>query len=156
MSEEYEKLDSKLQTLKIKARKLKKLQADLKAAEDKFKIVRRALPDQKDIPNLLAAISNSGQESGLNFLLFQPGGVITKDFYAEIPVTLNVEGSYHNVAVFFDRIARLPRIVNVSNLTMGQGQGAKTLGTSLTASTYQFIDKPPEPPKVKKKKKKKK
>ncbi|MBW1840495.1 MAG: type 4a pilus biogenesis protein PilO [Deltaproteobacteria bacterium] len=156
METEYEKLDSKLQTLKIKARKLKQLQADLNAAEDKFKIARRALPDQKDIPSLLAAISNSGQESGLNFLLFQPAGVKTKDFYAEIPITLNVEGSYHEVVVFFDRVARLPRIVNISNLRMGQTAGATMLSASLTASTYQFVEKPPEPPKTKKKKKKKK
>lgn len=154
LKDDYQKLEDQLKTLQIKARQLKKYQAMYAEAEERFKVVRKALPEKEDIPSLLASISGSGRDVGLDFVLFQPEGVRVKDFYAEIPVKLNVTGNYHNVAQFFEKVARLPRVVNIEGLQMGQGEGASLLNTSCTAFTYQFIDKPKEEPKEKKKKKK--
>jgi len=150
LTAEHEKLEAKLARLKIKAAKLKALQAEKKRKEADFKIVRKALPNQKDIPDLLATISRAGSDSGLEFVLFKPVKAKKRGFYSEIPVKLNVKGGYHNVAQFFDKIAQLPRIVNMKNITVKTA--GKTLNTSCTAVTYMFV---PEKKKKKKKKKKK-
>ena len=108
----------------------------------------KALPEKKEIPNLLASISSSGQDSGLEFALFEPKPENNKDFYAEIPVAVKVSGSYHNVASFFDKVSRLPRIVNIDNISItAQKQTKKeglSLSTSCTAITYRFIEKKSE------------
>jgi type IV pilus assembly protein PilO len=121
----------------------------MKAAESRFKLVMKSLPEKEEIPSLLSNISLSGQDAGLEFVLFQPKKEVKKDFYAEIPVSIKVTGNYHNVAVFFDKVARLPRVVNIRNITMSPAKGKERLSTGCTAVTYKFIDKP------KKKKKKK-
>ena len=148
LTEEYEGLEQKLTSLKVKARKLRAVRKQFKDAENEFKIVMKALPEKKEIPNLLASISSSGQESGLEFALFEPKPENNKDFYAEIPVAVKVSGSYHNVASFFDKVSRLPRIVNIDNISItAQKQTKKeglSLSTSCTAITYRFIEKKSE------------
>jgi type IV pilus assembly protein PilO len=90
---------------------------------------------------LLANVSQSGQESGLNFLLFVPKPNKTYDFYAEIPVSIEVNGGYHNLALFFDRVARLSRIVNIENIDIADsGKEPGMLEMKCTAVTYQFLE----------------
>ncbi|MFC1812064.1 type 4a pilus biogenesis protein PilO [Thermodesulfobacteriota bacterium] len=150
LTKEHEELEAKLAKLKIKAAKLKRLQAEKRKMEADFKIVRKALPNQKEIPDLLATISRAGSDSGLAFKLFKPLKPKKKGFYSEIPVKLSVTGGYHNVAQFFDKVAQLPRIVNMQNISIKTAKGTN-LSTSCTAVTYMFV-----PEKKKKKKKKKK
>jgi type IV pilus assembly protein PilO len=92
----------------------------------------------------LEAISKSGRHSGLEFLLFQPGPEILKGFYAEIPVKIDVIGGYHNLALFFDKVARLSRIVNISDLHVKGAKGSKgaegDLQTSCVATTFRFVE----------------
>ena len=76
------------------------------------------LPKESEIPKLLTDISALGRNAGLDFLTFKPLADIPKDFYAEIPVTINVRGPYHNMGYFFDQVSKLARIVSVSNVKM--------------------------------------
>ena len=147
---DLQKLQKQLRRAKADARDLKKWQEKRKKAELTFRLARKSLPEKEEIPSLLASISQSGQDAGLEFLLFQPKGERKKDFYAEIPVNIKVNGSYHNVVIFFDKIARLPRVVNIQNIKMKPIKGGRSLTTSCTAVTYKFIKQAP-----KKKKKKK-
>ncbi len=112
----------------------------MKAAEEQFKLVTRQLPEKEEIPSLLASISQSGKDSGLNFMLFQPKPEINKEFYAEIPVAMKVTGSYHSVATFFEKVSKLSRIVNITNIRITPDEKSKTLTTSCTAVTYKFIE----------------
>ena len=150
-------LEQKLSTAKRNAADLKKFQAKMKEAEAQFNMAMKKLPETKEIPSLLTAISDSGQQVGLEFLLFEPKKEKKKEFYAEIPVAMSMRGDYHNLAIFFDQVARLNRIVNITNIQMtrakGKGKAAGELIAKCTAVTYKFLD---EPPKKKKKKKKKK
>ena len=154
-------LEAKLATAKRNAAGLKKYQAQMKAAEAQFNMAMKKLPEKEEIPSLLTSISDSGQAVGLEFLLFEPKAEKKKEFYAEIPVAMSLQGDYHNLAVFFDQVARLNRIVNIENIQISRGKGGKgssksasKLKTTCTAVTYKFIDEPPK--KVSKKKKKKK
>jgi len=120
----------------------------MKEAEIEFLRVKKSLPEGKEIPSLLISISRSGHEAGLEFLLFERKDAVSKEFYAEIPIAIRVAGSYHNVGGFFDKVAKLNRIVNIRNIKMiATDSGVKE--TSCTATTYMFVEKPKEekPPK---------
>ncbi|MFZ0134159.1 MAG: type 4a pilus biogenesis protein PilO [Desulfobacterales bacterium] len=154
LEKELARLDKELQTAKTNAKDLKKFQQKMKDAEDQFKIVMKSLPEKEEIPSLLTSISDSGKDSGLEFLLFQPKGEVPKEFYAEIPVVMKVNGNFHNIATFFDRVARLSRVVNIRDVSMKPVKGNLSLTTSCTAVTYKFIENKPAPQKKSGRKKK--
>jgi type IV pilus assembly protein PilO len=148
-------LEKKLETAKRNAKDLKKFQAKMKEAEAQFQLAMKKLPEKEEIPSLLSSISNSGQRVGLEFLLFEPKAEKKREFYAEIPVAMNIKGDYHNMAIFFDQVARLSRIVNIKNIQMTRAKGKENRGelsTKCMAVTYKFIDTPPKNKKKKKKK----
>ncbi len=102
----------------------------------------KELPNEAEIPELVRRISSIGKKIGLEFLLFQPLPQVRRDFYADVPVKLKVEGSYHEVATFFDRIGKLNRIVNIRNISMHdplERSGKIVLTIDGTAVTYRFL-----------------
>jgi len=153
---DLKELETKLTTAKRNAADLKKFQAKMKEAEAQFKLAMKKLPEKEEIPSLLTSISDSGQQVGLDFLLFEPKPEMPKEFYAEIPVAMSIKADYHNLAIFFDKVARLSRIVNIRDIQMGlaKGKDSKELSTRCTAVTYKFIETPPKKKSKKKKRKK--
>lgn len=149
LKKEQQMLDSRLLRAEAKVRQLKHLENEMQKAQAEFKMVKKKLPEQKEIPSLLANVSRSGHEAGLEFLLFQPGSEIRKDFYAEIPVSIQVSGSYHEVALFFDKVSRLSRIVNIDNINMTKDKSSddNKLNTTCSAITYRFVEEQPPPAK---------
>lgn len=102
------------------------------------------LPNSKEIPSLLTAISSSGKASGLDFLLFRPRPEEPKDFYASVPVDISVYGTFYNVADFFVAVSNLPRIVNINNVSFSDiksAGGRTTMKVSCLATTFRFLDK---------------
>ncbi len=152
LNQNYDKLEQQLATAKINAMQLGKFRNNMKNAEKEYRRVMKALPQKQEIPNLLESISEAGQVVGLEFLLFQPKAEIKKDFYAEIPVSIQMAGNYHNVGLFFDRISNLPRIVTIQAIKMTPLQGGDKLITSCSAVTYKFIEEAPPKKSGKKKK----
>jgi type IV pilus assembly protein PilO len=146
LDEKLQGLEKKLATAKVNAAELGKFQAKMQEAEAQFKIAMRALPENQEIPSLLTSISKSGQEVGLEFLLFEPKPETRREFYAEIPVAMSLRGDYHNLAVFFDKVARLSRIVNINNIIVTPGKDGRELNTACTAVTYKFVEPLPEKP----------
>jgi type IV pilus assembly protein PilO len=115
---------------------VRELQASVNQAEVQ-------LPDKKEIPDLLSAISSAGRESGLEVMLFRQKPERFQDFYAEVPVDVLVRGNYHQVATFFDRVGQLARIVNVSDISMKEPKdenGTMIIDTSCSAVTFRFLD----------------
>lgn len=166
-TEQITKLRGDLDAAKTKLARLKNVEKNLRAfkkkyrdTELKFKQALKLLPDKHEIPTLLSSISNLGAQSGLEFLLFQPQKEVNRNFYAEIPLKIEVTGPYHNVATFFDKVSRLSRIVNIGDVKMTEAKAAKTksdtviLKTSCTATTYKFIEAKEQPEKGKKRKRK--
>lgn len=136
------KVEKELEVAKQNARQLNTYRKKMEDAEEQFKIVMRALPENEEIPTLLTGISMAGKESGLNFILFQPKPEDKKDFYAEIPVEMKVTGDYHGVATFFESVAELNRIVNIRNINMMPDKESSNLTATCTAVTYKFIEAP--------------
>jgi type IV pilus assembly protein PilO len=151
--------------------------------KESFKLALLKLPNAREIAGLLASVVLSGEEAGVNFLLFEPKppepkppevkpGAPTKPadakappakpadakaspakpavpekFYDEIPIKVQIAGSFHNTVSFYAKIAKLPRIVNVEEIAMGDAKDVKGKGrivrTSCTVKTYMFVDKKP-------------
>jgi type IV pilus assembly protein PilO len=112
------------------------LGAQLKQAEAR-------LPDSKEIPDLLSSISSAGRDAGLEVISFRQRTEQLKDFYAEVPVDVTVRGNYHEVAIFFDRVGQLDRIVNVGDIVMQtpKREGDEMIVDTLcSATTFRFLD----------------
>ena len=141
---EMGRLETQVRELRIIAANMKRFQAEAAKLREELKLAMAQLPTSKEIPSLLANVSNLGKESGLEFLLFRPVPEVTREFYAEIPVEIRVKGTYSNVAIFFGKVGKMSRIVNIAGVTM---EGAKeTFGrweimTTCTATTFKFIEK---------------
>jgi type IV pilus assembly protein PilO len=148
----YKNLSAKLEKAKRNAKQLNAYRTKMKAAEAQFQIVMRALPEKEEIPALLDGISMAARDAGLDIIQFQPKPEAAKEFYAEVPLSIHVLGNYHNVAIFFEKISNLPRIVNVNAIKIVPEKKESTkLQATCEAVTYKFV----EPSEVEKKGKKK-
>ena len=140
---------------------------EVATSKEAFDVALTKLPDKREIQPLFQSVATSGKAAGLDFLLFEPKppqktpkakpGVKDKikpaagkppeqeKFYEEIPVTVTISGRFHNTLSFFERVARLPRIINIENITMGEGAEIKGRGwmikTNCIIKTYMFVDK---------------
>jgi type IV pilus assembly protein PilO len=145
-SEEIEKIkgeiatiEQKLNKAKIVVRQLKKYEADWAELDTQYKEALKLLPNTKEIPTLLKTITQLGSDSQLEFRLFNPQRERPQDFFIEIPVSIEVSGTYHNVAVFFDKVGAMERIVNILNVSMTPSKPRSTvLNTKCDAVTYRF------------------
>ncbi len=102
----------------------------------------RELPNDREIPELLKRISSVARKVGLEIKKFQPLPEVVREYYAEVPVALEVAGSYHEVAMFFDRLSKLGRIVYVKNVEIKnpEEQGGKVfLDVVGTSVTFRFL-----------------
>ena len=156
LTKESRTLEKKLIVAQKKASQLKAYQQKLENAKLEFNVVTKKLPEKQEIPSLLSSISQSGRDAGLDFLLFKPLPERDKEFYAEIPVSITVTGNYQNVVLFFDKVSRLNRIVNIDDIKMSAGKRGENLTTSCTAITYRFVEAKPEKQTKNKKHKKRK
>ncbi len=91
---------------------------EVEALDRDLKVAISMLPDKKEIPSLLKKLSDEAEKFGLEVYYFEPLAERKKDFYAEVPVSMKVKGSFHEVLGFFDSVNKLARIVNVSDLDM--------------------------------------
>jgi type IV pilus assembly protein PilO len=132
-------------------KELRDLGAELKRAEAR-------LPDQREIADLLSSVADSARASGLEIVLFRQKPEVPRDFYAEVPVEMQMRGTYHEVAMFLDRVKRLDRIVNVSDIKLAKPtvDGERvTLEAACTANTFRFLDESERKQREDKKNKKK-
>ncbi len=137
--DEIAKLQQKLNQAVVRARALKKFEAEYAEVDAQFQEALKLLPNTKEIPSLLKSITQLGTDSQLEFLNFSPQRERPQDFFMEIPVSIEVKGTYHNVAVFFDKVGQMERIVNILNVSMTpQKERSTILTTRCDAVTYRF------------------
>jgi len=138
-----EGLEQEIKKAEAVAAHLDEHRAEKEKTEQNFAQASRLLRQKKEIPSLLTNISSQGSASGLDFLSFKPGAERMQDFYAEIPVDITVNGPYHNVGLFLDKVSKLDRIVTASDLAMGTPKvegGEVQLSTKLSLVTYRFLE----------------
>jgi len=101
--------------------------------------MEKQLPSQAEMAALLADINQAGLGRGLAFDSFKPGLPAVKDYYAELPIAIKIQGSYHDLGQFVADIAKLPRIVTLNNLSITSANGALTL--DVTAKTFRYLNR---------------
>ena len=128
-----------LQAIEAQNIKFKRMIAELSSQLDQ---ARQQLPGEREIPILLEQIARFGKESGIEFISFRPSPEVARDFYNEVPMALALRGPFHNIGLFLDKISHYPRIISVSNLTMGnpvEKEGYLMLTSTCTATTYRYV-----------------
>ena len=137
--EQIAQLQQKLNQAVVRAKALKKFEAEYAEVDAQFQEALKLLPNTKEIPSLLKSITQLGTDSNLEFMFFSPQRERAQDFFMEIPVSIEVSGTYHNVAIFFDKVGQMERIVNILNVSMTpQKERSTTLTTRCDAVTYRF------------------
>lgn len=145
---EIDSLKIKLGDLQVKVKDSRTIASDIeryknekKALEDKLSTALAQLPNEKEIPDLIVSISDAVKESGLQINLFKPVKERRKGFYAEVPVNMVVEGRYESLFEFAQRVANLPRIVNIESITIKTTQGGTEpkLKSEFVVTTFRFI-----------------
>jgi type IV pilus assembly protein PilO len=119
------------------------LKARLARLDEALKVAIALLPETREIPELLTQISQIGLTAGLEFRLFKPEPERPADFYAEVPVSLAILGRFHDLARFFENLAKLSRIVNVTDIKISPAKGSKEaypLTTQCLLTTFRFLE----------------
>ena len=145
--ERHEKKEVELKAeFKVKADQAAKLELykeQLAEMEASFGALLRQLPETTEVESLLIDVSQTGLASGLEVKKFKPSAEEKKGFYAELPITLEVSGSFHQLATFISGIAALPRIVTISDMKLEpfdkEEQDSGRLKMSATAKTYRYL-----------------
>lgn len=148
-TQRLEELRADIRKLEITANKLEEFKREVQQREAKLESLKQILPPAKETPDLMRKVQYLASSSNLSVRTFDPGAVVNKEFYQEYPINLQVEGSYHNLALFFDRVGRIPRLVNANNVKITsrpRPTAQQTITATCVATTYVYVDKPPAPP----------
>ena len=149
LSEELGNLNTRIVESQQVVRQIEQYKKEVARLKEDFQIILAKLPEQKEIPHLLTSVSEAGRSAGLDFILFEPTAPVSKEFYAEIPVKIAVEGNYNDIAVFFDSVANLPRIANIMDVEIKMGKNI--LKAECLIKIYMFLEETNEEPDKKKK-----
>lgn len=151
MQVEEESLQKKLTAMQKKLSQSQAVAADLPRFKAEAKVQRAKLaealtklPGSDEIPALLKNMEMLGENTGVEFLSLKMKGEAPRGFYAEVPVDLKLTAGYHEFAIFMDKLSKLPRIINITNIKLGKpkNRGGKViLSVTCRATTYKFLNK---------------
>jgi type IV pilus assembly protein PilO len=130
------------------AKKLPEFRAQVADLETRLDNLKAVLPDEKDVADLLRRMQVEAARSNLEIKSFKPSPTVTKQLHAEWPITIELEGTYHNLALFFDRVGKFTRIVNISGVDIKgkeKGDPRATITATCVATTFVLLDKPTPP-----------
>jgi type IV pilus assembly protein PilO len=145
LQSDLNKKQAKLNENEAIARNLPRFKEEAKKLNLQLARVVQELPNSREIPNLLQTISNLGSQNGLDVVYIKPQNDVDKGFYAEVPISIKVKGGYHELGLFLDAVSKLSRIINVTDVTMGNAKedersGSIILDISALATTYRYIE----------------
>ena len=135
-------LQRKLGEVRSVASNLAAFEEEIIQLKGKLARVLRQLPNKKELEVLLTDVSNLGKTAGIEIKSFRREEEVLHDFYAEVPISIQLEGRFHDLARFFALVAKLPRIVNMGSLSIrvaGENEDATRLRISGTATTFRFV-----------------
>jgi type IV pilus assembly protein PilO len=139
-----------IRKLEAVAAKLEEFRSKVTQLEGQLETLKRFLPTDKETPDLMRKVQYLASQSNLIVRRFTPSPTVNKDYYQEWPINLEVDGSYHNLGLFLDRVGRLQRLVNVGSVKVRaqtKQTASNTISANCVATTYVYVEKAPEPPK---------
>jgi type IV pilus assembly protein PilO len=131
------------------AAQLPQFQARVADLETRLEVLKTQLPEQRDVGEMLRRVQTLATQSNLVVKTFRPQALKQKELHTEWPMLLEFDGSYHNLGLFFDRVSKVPRIINISNIGMHaydlktQAEQGNTVAASVIATAFVLVDKPP-------------
>jgi type IV pilus assembly protein PilO len=153
------KLDGKAQELEaVRARvtrgqliaaQLPQFQAQVADLESRLEVLKTQLPETRDVGEMLRRVQTLATQSNLVVRTFRPQPLKQKELHTEWPMLLEFDGTYHNLGLFFDRVSKVPRIINISNIGIRaqdaktQAEQGTTIAASVLATAFVLVDKPP-------------
>jgi Tfp pilus assembly protein PilO len=147
--EKLGELQRKIQEGRAASRQLEQFRAEVLVLQTELDSLLRILPSRRNTADLLRRIRDLTQQGDFNLLRFTPAGFDDKDtFYSEWPIAISLEGGYHNLAEFFDRISRFSRIINIQDLKIAAVRSAsanRTISASFSAVTFVYREEAEEP-----------
>jgi type IV pilus assembly protein PilO len=140
---ELTKIRAEISKGQATARRLPEFRADVAELEEQLERLRAVLPEEKDVADLLRRIQGMATQSNLAIRGFKPQPVATRELHAEWPIQLELEGTYHNIGTFLERVSKFPRIINVAGINIKARQpqnAAATVTAECTATTFVLIE----------------
>lgn len=125
------------------ARQLPEFRAQVADLEARLESLKPILPDERDAGDLLRRVQTLAVQSNLTIRGFRPQAISVKEMHAEWPISLQLEGNYHNLGQFLDRVSKFPRIINIGGLTLAQRESptaATTMTITCTATTFVLVE----------------
>jgi type IV pilus assembly protein PilO len=132
--------------------KLADFEAQVEDLQERLVSLAEVLPEEKDAADLLRQMQTVATQSDLTIKSFKPAPVVAKELHAEWPINLQLDGTYHNMALFFDRVGRFTRIVNISSIDLKgkpKQDQSSTISADCVATTFVLLEKPVAPDKKK-------
>lgn len=142
-----EELQTKIQEGRSAQARLPQFREQVRRLELELDKLLRILPARLNTEDILRNVRTLAEQGDFDLKVFNPGQLTEQEFYREWPIQITLDGRYHNLAVFFDKIRRYPRIFNIENLDIRAddgGGGQHTLTTSFTAKTFVYSEPEPE------------
>ena len=136
-----QELQRQLANVRVVARNLEEFEREILELEQEFESALSQLPNRKQFEDLLQDITTAGKKVGVQIKSIQRDPEVERDFYAEVPFRIELEGEYHGLAMFFERLAQLPRIVNMGTFrirTLDESGEGTVLRVEGQATTYRF------------------
>lgn len=134
---ELDRLKQKVREGKAAEARLPQFREEAERLETELKRLLRILPTARQTDELIKKVKSLTERGSFRFVTFQPKAFVKKDFYTEWPISVQLEGTYHELALFFDRLSRFSRIINVEALTVGGSNTAPyTISSNFTMKTF--------------------
>jgi type IV pilus assembly protein PilO len=130
------------------ARRLPEFRKEVADLESQLVRLRTVLPEEQDVGDLLNRVNAMATQSNLTIRGFTPQAVARKQLHAEWPIGLQLEGTYHDLGAFLERVSKFPRIINVGSLKIQarEGQpGRATITADCTATTFVLVEQAAAP-----------
>ncbi|HEY7170552.1 MAG TPA: type 4a pilus biogenesis protein PilO [Vicinamibacterales bacterium] len=131
--------------------KLADFEAQVEDLQERLVSLSEVLPEEKDAADLLRQMQTVATQSDLTIKSFKPAPVVAKELHAEWPINLQLDGTYHNLALFFDRVGKFTRIVNISSIDLKgkpKQDPSSTISADCVATTFVLLEKPVAPKKA--------
>ena len=147
MAQRQKKLDAlqaDIRKSQATARRLPQFRAEVAELETRLETLKNVLPEERDMGDLLRRLQTLAVQSNLSIRTFKPATPVTKQLHSEVPINLQVDGGYHNLGIFFDRVSKFPRIIHIGNINIrgkDRPDGASTITADFVATTFVLQDK---------------
>jgi len=146
---ELDAINLRVQQGQAMARRLPEFRREIGELEARLEVLKPILPTDRDAGDLLRRVQTLAVQSNLTILGFKPQAITLNEIHAEWPISLQLEGNYHNLGVFLDRVSKFPRIINIGAMNLAAKtppEADASMNIGVTATTFVLTEPGAEPP----------